>query len=224
MALLVAVLLLALTARGQNDDADADDYFHPEASLTGIAQQWQSHPLKVKVLYPKAQVRNLAMAFCRQFPQYKSNSCMADYLQHPGEVKWEERHYYVDEDVRHGYVKCDMGGQFDYMTNVCYWRRPNGHQLVGVLMQVGHEGERCSNLLLFYDYDPQTQLMTPDTTVFNAVQKVLRSHRESNFITLPKEGKDIEVTAVYWTEADDFVYDEYKLVWTNNGFREVEAN
>ena len=29
MALLVATLLLALTARGQNDDAAADDYFPP---------------------------------------------------------------------------------------------------------------------------------------------------------------------------------------------------
>ena len=117
---------------------------------------------------------------------------------------------------------CDMFWQYDYMTEMCYWRRPNGHQLVGVLMQVGHEGEHCDAVLLFYDFDPKTQLMSPDIAIYQSVMDIISKHFGQLYITLPQEGKDIDVMTVYWTEIDDFVYDGFLLKWTGNSFVEAE--
>ena len=105
---------------------------------------------------------------------------------------------------------------------MCYWRRPNGHQLVGVLMQIGHEGEECDALILFYDFDPKTQVMSPDTTIHQTVMKIVNNHTGSLFFELPKEGKDIDVTAVRWTMEDDFVYDHFLLKWNGNSFDEAK--
>ena len=108
---------------------------------------------------------------------------MMDYLKKPGDYSWEEKHYYSEDLPRNGYIKCDMGGQFDYLTEMCYWRRPNEHQLVGVLMQIGHEGEACDALILFYDFDPKTQVMSPDTTIHQTVMKIVNNHTGSHGLT-----------------------------------------
>ena len=89
-------------------------------------------------------------------------------------------------------------------------------------MQIGHEGEACDALILFYDFDPKTQVMSPDTTIHQSVMKIVNNHKGSFFFELPKEGKDIDVTAVRWTMEDDFVYDHFLLKWNGNSFDEAK--
>ena len=177
----------------------------------------------VENLFPKAQIRNFAKAFCSQYQQYKPNVAMVDYLKKPGEYDWDEKYYYVEDDPRNGYIKSDLLGQFDFMTAMCYWRRANKHQLVGVLMQIGHEGERSDAVMLFYDYDPETQVMTPETEVYQTVVNIVKKHRGDMFVRLPQEGKDIEVSTVVWSEEDDFIFDDFLLHWTGDSFVEKAA-
>ena len=214
----MACLAMITTTEGQIAKFSDRD-LNPDSLIVEIQKVWADKPLQVENKFPQAQIRNFAKAFAGQYPDYRPNEALIDYLKKPGDYTWEEKHYYAVDDPRNGYIKCDCGGQFDYMTEMCYWRRSNGHQLVGVLMQVGHEGEKCDAVILFYDFDPKTQRMTPDLEVYQTVMDILSKHKGSLFFKLPQEGKDIEVTAVQWTPEDDFVYDDIVLKWTGNNFK-----
>lgn len=215
----LACLVIVTTAWGQEEDME-DKYLNAEQYLYEIRDTWADNPIQVLDTFPKAKVRNFAKAFCAMYPKYRPNKAMTDYLRKPGTYTWEEKGYMTEDDPRNGYIMCDMGGQFSYHTAVCYWRRPQGHLLVGVHAMIGNEGERCDAVLLFYDYDPQTGVMTPDTVVYQTVMDIMGKHEGSMYIKLPQEGKDIQVSAVRWTPTDDFVYDDFELKWNGNSFSE----
>ena len=221
--ILLAMTCLAImtTSFGQVEASSERD-LDPEQQIFEIRKVWADHPIRVENIDPNARIRSFAKAFCEMYQEYRPNEAMTDYLKKPGHYSLEEKHYLTEDDPRHGYIKCDMAWQFDYMTEMCYWRRPNGHQLVGVLMQVGHEGEKCDAVLLFYDFDPQTQLMSPDMDMYQSVMDIVGGHNGELFFRLPQEDKDIWASAVYWTEIDDFVYDNFWLRWTGNSFVEEE--
>ena len=198
----------------------SDEDLTAEKKIYEIRKVWAENPIRVDNMDSNARIRSFAKAFCGIYQEYRPNEAMTDYLKKPGNYTYEEKNYHTEDDPRHGFIKCDMGFQFDYKTEMCYWRRPNGHFLVGVLMQVAHEGEKCDAVLLFYDFDPQTQLMTPDLAIYQTVKDIVSKHVGNLYYRLPQEGKDIHSSAVYWSETDDFVYDDFWLKWTGNSFVE----
>ena len=221
--ILLAMTCLAIltTAWGQVDASSERDT-NPEQHIFAIRDVWAEHCIQVENIDPNARIHSFAKAFCSMYQEYRPNEAMVDYLKMPGKYSYQEKHYLIEDDPVNGYIQCDMGWQGDYMTEMCYWRRPNGHQLVGVLMQLGHEGEQCDAVLLFYDFDPKTQLMSPDLAIYESVMAIVGKHTGNVFFSLPKEGKDIDVMTVYWSEIDDFVYDGFLLKWTRNSFVEAE--
>ena len=220
--LLAMTCLAIMTTTWGQVDASSERDINPEQYIFAIRDVWADHPIQVENIDPNAHIHSFAKAFCSMYQEYRPNEAMVDYLKMPGKYSYQEKHYLIEDEPRNGYIKCDMGGQFDYMTEMCYWRRPNGHQLVGVLMQLGHEGEQCDAVLLFYDFDPKTQLMSPDLAIYESVMAIVGKHTGNVFFSLPKEGKDIDVMTVYWSEIDDFVYDGFLLKWTRNSFVEAE--
>lgn len=217
----MACLAIMTTSFGQVDESSERDA-NPEQYIFAIRDVWADRTIRVENMDPNTRIRSFAKAFCGTYQEYRPNEAMVDYLKKPGEYSYEKKNYITEDDPRHGYIKCDMGWQFDYKTEMCYWQRPNGHQLVGVLMQVGHEGEQGDAVLLFYDFDPKAQLMSPDLTIYESVMAIVGKHTGDVFFFLPKEGKDIDVMTVYWSEIDDFVYEGFMLKWTGNSFVEAE--
>jgi hypothetical protein len=216
----VLMLFVAMMAWGQDSDETLSDQDGGE-EIKAIERQWASKPLQVSPTSQRAGIWDFARAFCREYSHYRPNVCLTDYLKQPGDYSWEEKHYYVDDAPRNGYIKCDMAWQFDYETEMCYWRRTDGHSLVGVLLQMGHEGEGTANdyALLFYDYDPSTRTMTPDTQVYRTVKSLVRRHQGNPSFRMPKEDKNISVTYVQWHAEDDFDFEEHPLQWTGNTFK-----
>ena len=110
---------------------------------------------------------------------------------------------------------------------MCYWKRANGHSLVGVLLQMGHEGEGVDDdsVLLFYDYNPSTRTMTPDMKVYQTVKDILAKHTGTPTLNLPKEGKDISVHYIEFIQTDenDFKWEQNTLKWGNDTFTEIEG-
>ena len=178
-----------------------------------IAKQWTANTIRVTSSHPKTPIHDYANALCSQFMDYSPCASMVDYLKKPGEYTWEEKHYLVDDVPRNGYIK---------------WRRPNGHALVAMLMQIGSEGEGVYtvNALLFYDYDPKTRTLTPDLKIKQFVDNFFKKHKKAGTpcIYLPNENKDICVGYVKWDPEEDFLYENYLLKWTGNAFVEKVTN
>lgn len=191
--------------------------------LNDIASRWTQKNIPVTVTHKGKPVHDYAQAICAQFSDYLPNAYMVDYLSSPGNYTYEEKHYLVEDDPRHGFIKIDGGGQFDFMTEVCYWKRKNGHALVAVLLQIGHEGEGqyTDAALLFYDFNPKTHMLTPDMLVKRDVDTILARHDGKPNFELPKEDKDISLSYTKWDPEEDFIFEDYTLKWTGNSFREV---
>ena len=210
----IQVLLISLLAStdvlGQSFDPWV--YENPEAEIYAIEKSWSGTPLKVGNDFPKAMIRNFAKAFCSQYQKYAPNVAVT---------------YYMEDNPRNGYIKCNMTGQFDYLTEMCYWKRANGHSLVGVLLQMGHEGEGVDtdNAILFYDYNPTNRTMTPDMTAYQTVKDILAKHMGTPSLYLPKEGKDIRVSYIEFIQTDehDFKWEQNTLKWGNNTFVEIKG-
>ncbi|MBP5743192.1 MAG: hypothetical protein J6W49_07135 [Paludibacteraceae bacterium] len=222
---MVAMLVLPLTSWGiERFDEAAEAPF--EKHLLKTAAKWTRHPLLVENEGRKAKVLDFAMAFCSRYQKYMPNAAMADFIKRESKADrvWDmercERGYYVDYNPHNDYVKCDLGW-LGFYTEVCSWQRTNGHSLVGVVMLLGQDGERNIHALLFYDYDPETRIMTPDKKTFKEVRKMIRKQRGVVFPELPKEGKDINVHYVEWIGSydEDWRYHDLTLEWTGDGFR-----
>jgi hypothetical protein len=223
ISVLFVTLLVSTNAWGQTFDPLS--YEDPEGELYVIEKHFKETPLKVGNDFPKAMIHNFAKAFCSQYQKYAPNVAMTLYLKNPANYDRQKDEYYMEDAPRNGYIKCNMPGQFDYLTELCYWKRANGHSLVGVLMQVGHEGEGTITdyAMLFYDYNPSTRIMTPDMTMYQTVKRILYNQPGSANLSLPKEGKDIGVYYVEFVHTDtyDFKWQNTILKWQDDTFIEV---
>lgn len=218
--LAVLFMLMTVAAWGQRS-ANAGGEDEAVLQMRKVERAWTGKTLRVTSNNRNARIRDFAKAFCSQYKGYKPNACMMEYLKNPGGNSYEEKPYLVDDAPRNGYIKCDMRWQCEYMTEICYWRRPNGHSLVGVLMQKGFESGRNEYLLMFYDFDPSTNVMTPDMSALNSVNRQInRHHTGSPVVHLPKEGKNISVMCFNYNvdEGEDPDADMFEVKWTGNGF------
>ena len=122
-------------------------------------------------------------------------------------------------DITNGYIRTLLLTEVVRTTIMCYWKRKNGHSLVGVFMVNGYESGKSENVFMFYDYDPKTNIMTPDLNVYKVVEKVALDKAFDDYdLELPQKGKDIVVN--FFTENGEDGYDvtEKTLKWTGDTF------
>ena len=193
--MLAVTMLSVMASQAQTWDSLYD-------AAKGIERSWKSKSLKVGNAYPQAKVHNLKNIAA--YNPYKDE-------------------YSINDAPRNGFINSDMGYQVDVCLEVCYWKRNNGHSLVGVLIRVGHELEDVPTycLPMFYDYDPAKGMMTPDEDVANTVKQLVGKLKSNPIVYLPKEGKNIEViTSTYdGPEVDGYKWKLRLLKWTGNSFR-----
>ena len=83
----------------------------------------------------------------------------------------------------------------------------------------GSENEKSENVFMFYDYDPKTNIMTPDLNVYKVVEKVaLDKAFDEYLLDLPQKGKDIVVYLYTDNGEDDSDVTEKTLKWTGDTF------
>ena len=83
----------------------------------------------------------------------------------------------------------------------------------------GSENDDPENVFMFYDYDPKTNIMTPDTDVCQVVEKVALDKTFDGYaLELPQEGKDIEVKLYTPNEVESYDVTIKTLKWTGDTF------
>jgi hypothetical protein len=173
----------------------------------------------------KANIHDFARAFCGKYGSYEPNKKILKYLAAPKSYKKYDEMYEVVSDVSNGYISSILLTEIDRFTKMCYWNRKNGHQLVGVTMERGMEGEGMTCQYMFYDYDKTTGRMTPDMNVVKVFDKLAASY-EDIVLYLPEEGKDIVVYAFNYGDdeesEDDDTLDSYSGKWDGTSFSIVK--
>ena len=180
LALLLALLTISTTAPAQDDDAP--DYFR--------------RPLRVQTAADKQPtVADFARAFASADQEgdalFSTTLARLDGRQ-PKLPQGERFTCLIDRP--HGYLRAvyTTEGNIDpnQTLEVCYWRTDTDHRLVAVC--------RCSDIgtyiLIFYDYNPATGLMTPlAQPLFEDFHELLGEL----IVQLPREGKDIHMKS-WW--------------------------
>ena len=180
LALLLALLAFSSAAPAQDDDAP--DYFR--------------RPLHVQIAAGKQPtVADFARAFASADQEgdalFSTTLARLDGRQ-PKLPQGERFTCLIDRP--HGYLRAvyTTEGNIDpnQTLEVCYWRTDTDHRLVAVC--------RCSDIgtyiLIFYDYNPATGLMTPlAQPPFEDFHELLGEL----IVQLPREGKDIHMKS-WW--------------------------
>lgn len=228
------------TAALPDDETDADeedDFVAPERGIASIKKEWAAKTLQVDGDKAKAGIKQFALAFCKAYPQCETNEAMRQYLSDPVaskkdeyslDIKKPEYDYPFTFDMycnpRSGFIRSMAEVETDRFTYACYWNRKDGHKLISVYMEECWESaswDQC--LVVFYDYDPATGVMTPEPSLTDMIEKRMKEYN-CYYLRLPEEGKDIEVIGIKFNEPEEDGPEEdwedfnMKLKWNGSSF------
>jgi hypothetical protein len=209
---------------------DEDEFEVPERGIDAIRREWAGKPLKVEVKGTLG-IKDFALAFCKAYPQCETNRDLEKFLSSPNANKEEyyeegdfpntgEMGYQIYNKARNGYIHCMLLSETGRDTYACYWNRKNGHKLFAAFMEECWEHtdmDQC--LVVFYDYDPATGNMKPEPALTKKIEERVKSDDYLYYyVTLPEEGKDIEVVAIVSDEPEASSDEMWVLKWNGQTF------
>lgn len=229
----LAIMLLAaglmMTACGNDNNQKKDDkpvvddkkkVEEPKdevrtGSIGEIKKVWAKRSFNVDPGDKTPNVETFALAFCEKYPEYDINEVLRNYLV---SGTYDSNEYEIINDKKNGYIRCMWMVQYTNLTDVCYWNRKDGHQLVAAYMEDSGEGGWFENLVVFYDYDYANDLMTPEPELTQMIEDRMKKF-DAYSVQLPREGKDIEVAGyVIDEEQDNADGITLKLKWDGQTF------
>ena len=233
---LLAVMLLAaglmMTACGNNNKQNNNKPVVDEkkkveepkdevrtGSIGEIKKVWAKKSFAVDPGDHTPNIETYALAFCDTYPMFEVNRVLANYL--VNEV-YDNDQYEIISDKKNGYIHCMWEVQYSNFTDVCYWNRKDGHQLIAAYMEDSGEGGWFENLVVFYDYDYANDLLTPEPELTQMIENRMKKY-DAYSVVLPREGKDIQVIGYIFDEENDTAdRNELKLKWDGQTFDWVD--
>lgn len=171
----------AIEAKPADEDEPSDYYGYLEAAPL----RWPQKSIKVPDGGSRPDIVQLVQAFDAAWPGYVMH---LDEGLRSGNVetlvdKDFESKIIIDRKSGYAGYTCGLCDDFSAFAS-CLWRMSNGHTLFA--FQWGHYNAEPYTFTAFYDYDPQTQTLTPDLKTAQAMD--LRPHAS---IELPRKGTSI---------------------------------
>lgn len=167
-----------------------------------VNSQWRTKKISVKDGGQTPDVVTLLRAFHQALPTWAVSQVLKQ-ADHPAKGTrqsgtaeiWdgeEEDDYRILIDRRNGYA--DLASQTDIdQTAASVWRKDNGHRIFALSLFQQHGNPQ--NVLCWYDYDPQTQTMTPEKSPLDD----FKPSAKGAFVAyeLPMTGTDFNIIEYY---------------------------
>ncbi len=155
-----------------------------------IGLGWANKTIKVPNGGQAPGVVTLTKAFNSVWPTYVVDGILKA-AANPNfkEAKDEEYGGGTIVDRPNGYLCEDAGGSDGENMEACVWKRDNGHRLFAI--QVSSNCDPDFSVICFYDYDPATQTLTPESSPVDTYQP---KEGRDYWFTLPRHGKDFIIT------------------------------
>ena len=160
-------------------------------SLEEIRDQWMSRNINVPQGGINPGVVQLVKAFQDTWHSY-TISPVLEKAKNPN-FTFEANEEYgggITVDRKNGYVSLDNGGSDSGYMEACVWRRDNGHRLFAIVL--GQPVDPEIEFVCFYDYDPQTSTMYPETGPEQGFHPLNMDNHVS--YNLPQKGKDFIIS------------------------------
>ena len=159
-------------------------------TLDQIRDNWQSKSIVVEDAAP-ANILELVSAFQQVWPTYSGSELIKFAVS-------DEEYINSDKvvDIENGYViysEDDPDAESDEGLEACVWNRKNGHRLMAITFYRMTPSELV--VLCFYDYDPQTNILTPEKSLANLFEPSFPGYRHRVFP--PRNGKNLVINEYF---------------------------
>ena len=167
-----------------------------------VNSQWRTKKISVKNGGQTPDVVTLLRAFHQALPTWAVSQVLKQ-ADHPAKgtrqsgtaAIWdgeEEDDYRILIDRRNGYADLASQTDIDQMA-ASVWRKDNGHRIFALSLFQQHGNPQ--NVLCWYDYDPQTQTMTPEKSPLDD----FKPSAKGAFVAyeLPMTGTDFNIIEYY---------------------------
>lgn len=217
---LIGMTIVCLQANAQmkpdkryNPAFTYDSYF--DMDMVKVGKGWATRPIKVKGGGKAPGVVTLTKAFNDVWKVYVVSGILKQ-AQDP-KFTYKSDPEYDSEDIvdrKNGYMGVDSGGtDSDYMES-CVWRCDNGHRLFAIRM--GGPTDPEIEVVCFYDYDPETETMTPVESPVDT----FKPKEEYYSYSLPRKGKDFIITEYILSDDSNlqhiYTFDGQKHVYSHD--------
>ena len=216
--ILMTVVLMGSQAQAQMKPTKryASVYEQPtyaDMDMVKCGKGWASYPIKVKGGGKAPGVVTLTKAFNERW-NIAVVSGILKAARNPKFTYAEDKEYGGETivDRKNGYMCEDCGGADGDWMESCVWRRDNGHRLFAI--RVGGSCDPDIEFVCFFDYDPDTETMTPEESPADTFSPDVMDYGYH----LPRKGKDFVIT--------EYLVGENKKidnVYTFNGQKHVFA-
>ena len=167
-----------------------------------VNSQWRTKKISVKDGGQTPDVVTLLRAFHQALPTWAVSQVLKQ-ADHPAKgtrqsgtaAIWdgeEEDDYRILIDRKNGYADLESETDINQMS-ACVWRKDNGHRIFAVSLYEQHVMPQ--DLLCWYDYDPQTQTMTPEKSPLDDFKPDAKGAAVG--CGLPMTGTDFTITEYY---------------------------
>ena len=185
------------------------------SGIDAIKKVWANKAFDLDAGDITPNIETYALAICKTYPQFDLNKTLADYLV---DGTYNEDEYEIINDKKNGYIHCLWKVQYTNLTDVCYWNRKDGTQLVAAYMEDNSESDPTENLVAFYSYNHAVGVMTPEPALTKMIEERMQKY-DAYSVVLPRNGKDIQVIGYIVDEENDNADSkELKLKWDGQTF------
>ena len=182
---LVALVLCTVTALAERN------YFDNST----IDAQWRKREIKIKGGSKAPSIMTLLKAFHGAMPTWSVEQVIKHGTQTPdGEAYQDADDWSVLVDRKQGYAHLTSETDINQME-ACVWRKKDGHRFFAVSLYEQHVMPQ--NILCWYDYDPDTETLTPEESPVDAFLDVQTEEYRKRAIaggmlswSLPMKGTD----------------------------------
>lgn len=223
-----------------DENALDEEVTPPVRTIESIREVWADQTIKVDAGTGTPGIKQFTLAFCNMYPQCETNEALRQYLTSPDAANVNEYKvdlkshdedyvftYHINCTPPKGYIRCMAEIQTNRFTYGCFWNRNNGHKLFAAYIEECWETSSWDEcLVMFYDYDPATGIMTPEPALTSMIEQRMK-HYGSYSVSLPEDGKDITVLGFLFDEDDemgDFDLVELKLKWDGMTFEWADGH
>lgn len=166
--------------------AFGQDVYAGSTPLTDINSQWEQESLN-----GAGDGSLIAMLDCfnKRWPTWMVTSALKTMRKGLPLERYGEGLPTVFYDAKNGWVDVaatPMGSEF---LMVCYWRRTNGHRLLGIYL--GKPVDPTIHFVCFYDYNPKTRMLIPEPHIIDGFRT---TDDTKYYYNLPQHGKDMTIS------------------------------
>lgn len=179
MMVVVLALIAFTTAVGQ-------DIYSGSTSLVDIDREWENETLSGAA---DGSLTAMLECFNKRWPTWMVTYAVKTMKKGKKLERYGEGLPTVFYEPQNGWVDVSANPMGTEFLHVCYWKRSNGHRLLGIYF--GKPVDPSIHFVCFYDYSPQKHTLTPEPHIIDG----FRTTEDTKFFyNLPREGKELIIS------------------------------